>query len=233
MGFLHFLTQRVRLVASRSTLARVGKLSHRFIKFLSLFHRIGYPQLSMPTTSLTLLDRLRQPGHADAWDRFVRLYTPLLLHWAQRQGLHLADAEDLTQAVLVKVIRLLPSYERRNSQTFRGWLFTICRNECRDFRTRRATRPLPSAEGLDVAVAPPRADDPDEAEYSRRVVVRALELVRADFTPDVWAAFTGFAFDGRPAAEVAYALNTTANAVYQARYRVLRRLRDELGGLLD
>jgi DNA-directed RNA polymerase specialized sigma24 family protein len=49
----------------------------------------------------------------------------------------------------------------------------------------------------------------------------------------VWAAFTGFAFDGRPAAEVAYALNTTANAVYQARYRVLRRLRDELGGLLD
>jgi RNA polymerase sigma-70 factor (ECF subfamily) len=186
----------------------------------------------MSTTSLTLLDRLRQPGQADAWDRFVRLYTPLLLHWAHRQGVQGADAEDLTQAVLVKLIRLLPRYERRDGETFRGWLFVICRNECRDFQTRRATRPLPGARGLETVVAP-GSRDPDEAEYRRHVVCRALELVRADFTPDVWEAFTRFALDGQRAADVARALGTTANAVYQARYRVLRRLRDELGGLLD
>jgi RNA polymerase sigma factor (sigma-70 family) len=187
----------------------------------------------MPTTSLTLLDRLKKPGQADAWDRFVRLYTPLLVHWAQRQNIDGADAEDLIQTVLVKLIRLLPQYERRGGETFRGWLFIVCRNECRDFHTRRATRPLPEGGNLHTVAAPPRLDDPDEAEYRRHLVGRALELVRTDFSPAVWEAFTRFVLDGQKAPDVARALNTTANAVYQSRYRVLRRLRDELGGLLD
>jgi RNA polymerase sigma-70 factor (ECF subfamily) len=186
----------------------------------------------MPTTSLTLLDRLRQPGQPDAWDRFVHLYTPLLLHWAQLQGIEGADAEDLTQTVLVKLIRLLPRYERRDGETFRGWLFVICRNEAHDFRTRRATRPLPGPGGLLTVVAPLTAE-PDETEYREHLVHRALDLVRSDFTLDVWDAFMRFVLDGQQASDVALAQNTTANAVYQARYRVLRRLREELGGLLD
>src|SRR5436189_1411141 len=102
----------------------------------------------MPTTSFTLLQRLRQPDQPDAWGRFVRLYAPLLMRWAHLQGFQDADAEDLVQAVLIKLIRLLPTYQRADGQTFRGWLFTICRNECRDFRTRRATRDLPTSDGL-------------------------------------------------------------------------------------
>ncbi|HXG09177.1 MAG TPA: sigma factor, partial [Gemmataceae bacterium] len=77
----------------------------------------------MPTTSLTLLERLRQPNQPDAWDRFVRLYAPLLLQWAHHQGFQDADAEDLAQTVLVKLIRLLPNYQRAEGQSFRGWLF--------------------------------------------------------------------------------------------------------------
>src|SRR5438067_13332359 len=96
----------------------------------------------MPTTSLSLLDRLRQSPQPDAWDRFVRLYAPLLLAWARQQRLQDADAEDVVQRVLLKLIRLLPAYQRAEGQSFRGWLFTICRNECRDFPTRRATRPI-------------------------------------------------------------------------------------------
>ncbi len=186
----------------------------------------------MSTTSLTLLDRLKTPGQTDAWDRFVRLYTPLLLDWARHQGFHAADAEDLAQTVLVKLIRLMPGYVRRDGESFRGWLFTICRNECHDLRTRRGTRPMPGDAGLHTVAAPPR-DDLGEAEYRRHLVGRAMELVRTDFSPGVWAAFTGFVLDGHNAADVARALGTTANAVYQSRYRVLRRLRDELGGLLD
>src|SRR5579871_334631 len=33
----------------------------------------------MPTTSASLLERLRRPGQQDAWERFVELYTPLPL----------------------------------------------------------------------------------------------------------------------------------------------------------
>ena len=188
----------------------------------------------MPETSLTLLDRLRRPDQPDAWNRFARLYAPLLLEWALARGLQNADAEDLVQTVLVRLIRQLPTYEKHAGRTFRSWLFTVCRNECHNFRTRRATRPVP---GTDSALAtvptPPRGDDPDEAEYRRALFRRALEVVRGDFSPAVWAAFTRFALGGVPADRVAAELGITANAVYLARNRVLTRVRTELAGLLD
>ena len=187
----------------------------------------------MPTTSLTLLDRLRRPGNPEAWDRFVHLYAPLLVRWAQLQGFQGADAEDLAQTVLVKLIRLLPGYEPRDGRTFRGWLFTICRNEGRDFRVRPATRALPASDGLSTVAALPPSIDPDESEYRRQLVRRALELVRPDFAAATWTAFSRFVLDGRPAPEVARELGVSANAVYLARNRVLTRVREELAGLLD
>ncbi len=187
----------------------------------------------MPTTSLTLLDRLRRPGNPDAWNRFVRLYAPLFVRWAQLQDFQGADAEDLAQIVLVKLIRLLPGYERRDGRTFRGWLFTICRNEGRDFRSRPSTRALPGPDGLSTVAVPPPSEDPDEGEYRRHLVRRALELVRPDFAPATWTAFSRFVLDGCPAPEVARELGVSANAVYLARNRVLTRVREELAGLLD
>ena len=47
----------------------------------------------MLSTSATLLDQLRQVNQPQAWVRFVQLYSPLLLHWAGRQGFRGAGAE--------------------------------------------------------------------------------------------------------------------------------------------
>ena len=187
----------------------------------------------MATTSLTLLDRLRLRATPEAWDRFVRLYAPLLLNWARRQRLRDDDAEDLAQIVLLKLIRLLPKYARAEGQTFRGWLFTICRNECRDFCSRRATRDLPGTEGLSDVAVQPRSDELEETEYRRQLVRTTLELIRQDFTPATCEAFKRFVLEGQPAAKVAEALGTTPNAVHLARNRVLTRLREELSGLFD
>ncbi len=163
----------------------------------------------------------------------MRLYAPLLLHWAELQGFQEADAEDLSQTVLLKLIRLLPSYERGGGQTFRGWLFTICRNECRDFRSRRATRALPTFDGISDFPEQATINDLDEAEYRRWLVHRTLELVRSDFSTISWNAFSRFVLEGQPAANVAADLGITTNAVYLARNRVLTRLRQELSGLLE
>jgi RNA polymerase sigma factor (sigma-70 family) len=187
----------------------------------------------MTTTSLTLLDRLRRPDQADAWDRFVRLYAPLLLQWAELQGFQDADAEDLSQTVLVKLIRLIPGYERGEGQTFRGWLFTICRNECRDFRVRRATRALPTSDGLSDLPEKTSTSDMDEAEYRSCMVHRTLELIRSDFAQATWDAFNRFVLEGQSAVNVAAELGITTNAVYLARNRVLTRLRQELAGFLE
>jgi RNA polymerase sigma-70 factor (ECF subfamily) len=190
----------------------------------------------MHTTSPTLLDQLRRPGERAAWDRFVRLYTPLLVRWAARRGFGPADADDIVQEVFARLVRELPRYARGPGQSFRGWLARLLTNVGHNFRRDRATRALPGADGLSgVGDEPPAAavEELDEAEYRRLLLRRGLDLVRPDFSDATWAAFTGVMIDGRPAAEVAAAVGITENAVYLARHRVLTRLRQELAGLLD
>jgi len=187
----------------------------------------------MLTTSLSLLDRLRHPDQPAAWELFVRLYAPLLVSWAKRQGFQDADAADLIQDVLIKLIRLLPGYERGKGQSFRGWLSHVTVNQCRDFRRRVATRALPEANGLSGVEDLSPAEDIDELEYRRALLGRGMEMIRPEFNDKTWAAFQGLLLDGRTAAEVASELGMTENAAYLARHRVLTRLREELAGLLD
>jgi RNA polymerase sigma-70 factor (ECF subfamily) len=187
----------------------------------------------MLTTSPTLLNRLRQANQPEAWARFVRLYTPLLLLWARQQGFQEADAEDLVQEVLVKLVRELPAYQRGEGQSFRGWLFRVSVNQCRDFRRRRATRALPGPDGLGEVCDAAPVSELEEAEYRRLLVRRALDVVRPDFNESTWTAFQAVMVEGRPVAAVAAELNLSPNAVYLARHRVLKRLHEELAGLLE
>ena len=187
----------------------------------------------MLTTSLTLLDRLRQANQPDAWDRFVRLYAPMLVLWAKRQGLQDADAADLVQDVLLKLISVLPSYERREGSSFRGWLFRVTTNQCRDFQRRQVTRALPTSDGLSGVASDSPLSELEEVEYRQLLIRRGLGLVRPDFTEATWAAFAGLMLDDRPVTELAAELGITENAVYLARHRVLTRLRQELDGFLD
>lgn len=57
--------------------------------------------------------------------------------------------------------------------------------------------------------------------------------VQPDFAPATWLAFTRFALDGQPAARVAEELVLSESAVVQAKSRVLKRLREEAGDLMD
>ncbi len=78
----------------------------------------------------------------------------------------------------------------------------------------------------------PSADDSRSLSTSlvpdSRFVHRALEVVRAEFEPRTWDAFWRVAVDGQSPAETAAAMKLSLVAVYQAKSRVLRRLRREL-----
>jgi RNA polymerase sigma-70 factor (ECF subfamily) len=58
-------------------------------------------------------------------------------------------------------------------------------------------------------------------------------LIRGDFEDRTWQAFHRAAVEGQPAAALAAELGMSVDAVYQAKARVLRRLREELGNLID
>lgn len=186
----------------------------------------------MTPTPASLLLRLRQPGEQRAWEQFVDLYTPLLFHWAMRLGLAEADAADLVQDVFLILSQRLASFDYDRQKSFRGWLRTLLLNKWRDHQRRAALPLTEGAVALDELASP--ADDAVTAtEYRQFVVSRALEIMQAEFQPTTWKACWEHVVAGRPAADVARELGLTLNAVYLAKSRVLRRLRQELEGLLD
>jgi RNA polymerase sigma-70 factor (ECF subfamily) len=188
----------------------------------------------MHTTSVSLLERLRRPEETEAWPRFVRLYTPLLFYWARRTGLSQDDAADLVQEVLVVLVQKLPTFQHDPGKSFRGWLRTITLNKWRE-RARRKKLPATRDDDprLSDVAAPPAGDAFEEQEYHRQLVCRALAIMQAEFEPTTWRACFEFVVSGRPAAEVAAELGVRVDVVYSAKSRVLRRLRQELEGLLD
>lgn len=189
----------------------------------------------MHTTSISLIERLREPGQEEAWSRLVELYTPLLFFWAHRAGLRDQDAADLVQDVFAVLVQKLPEflYDRRKS--FRGWLRTILTNKWRDRCRRQAASPVrPGNPAALASVAGPNTvDDFWEDEYRRHLVGRALQLMQAEFQPSTWQACWNLVVLDRSAKEVAADLGMSVDAVYAAKSRVLRRLRQELEGFLE
>jgi RNA polymerase sigma-70 factor (ECF subfamily) len=189
----------------------------------------------MTTTPGSLLERLRRPGDLDAWEHFVRLYTPLLRSWARHKlGLNAPDAADLVQDVFTVLVQRLPEFRYDPHKRFRGWLWTVTLNAARARHRRRPTLVAPGApEPRSEPAEPDVADAVAEKEYRAYLTRRALELMRAKFRSATWTAFWETVVNERPAADVARELGLTENAIYLAKGRVLRRLRIELDGLLE
>jgi RNA polymerase sigma-70 factor (ECF subfamily) len=190
-------------------------------------------------TSLTLLGRLRA-NEPDAWTRMVGLYRPLIIYWCGRGGVTGADADDLCQDVFRAAAAGLHGFRReRPDDSFRGWLRGITRYKLLDHRRAMANRPM-AVGGSSVQLRlgevpddwPPADDDPDDPnEEVTALLHRALDLVKGEFEAGTWRAFLATAVDGQPAAVAAASLGLTAAAVRQAKSRVLRRIRQELGEL--
>jgi RNA polymerase sigma-70 factor (ECF subfamily) len=189
----------------------------------------------MHTTSPTLLERVRRPDDQEAWRRFVALYTPLLFTWASRLGLQSSDASDLVQDVFTLLVNKLPEFRYDQSQSFRAWLRTVLRNKWCQQKRRRLPFPVANQDGpLEELASPEDEEDGLNAtEYRQQLVQQALRMVQADFQPTTWKAWSEYVIAGRPAIQVADELGLTVHAVYLAKTRVLRRLREELGGFLD
>lgn len=187
----------------------------------------------MLTTSMSLLEQLRQPGDRRAWNRFVELYTPLLLSWARRAGLQDSDAADLVQDVFVTLVQIMPTFTYDRQKSFRAWLRTIALNKWRDRCEKLARRPVAAGDKLGDPAGPDELAALWDSEYRQHVAQRALQILQADFQPTTWKAFWEHVVVGRPAPEVARELGMTPGAIYAAKLRILGRLRDEFDGMLE
>lgn len=195
------------------------------------------PQPSFPhSTSLSLLERARGRDE-EAWRRLVQLYSPLIFFWAGRSGLSDADSADVVQDVWQSVAAALPRFRRdENSGTFRGWLWTVTRNKLNDYFRKRSNAPEATG-GTDAQVLlqgfPENEPTDDTGVEEHGLLHRALEQIRPEFEGRTWEAFWKLTVDGRSAGEIAVELAMLPNAIHQAKFRVLRRLREEMAGLVE
>lgn len=197
------------------------------------------PTLSQSSSSsFTLLVRVRAKD-PDAWQRLVRLYVPLVYEWARQAGLQSSDAADVGQEVFRTVVDAIDNYRGSGSgDAFRAWLWGITRNKLREFHRRKAAQPL-AAGGTDANVQLQQYAELELPEDSSvfgdqrpALAQRALQLIQAEFEPRTMQAFWQATVEGRQTADIAADLQMTIKAVRQAKYRVMRRLRQELDELL-
>lgn len=188
----------------------------------------------MDKTSPTLLERLRQGGDPAAWQRFVTLYTPLLYYWSRCHGLQSADADELLQEVFRTLLIKLPRFQYDPEGSFRSWLRTVTTHTLQAQRRRKMERPV-GGDGTEWGeIADTESSESlGETEYREHLAARALDLIQLEFASSTWRAFWETTVEDRPVSEVAAEFDMTPNAVHIARCRVIRRLREELRGLLD
>lgn len=193
----------------------------------------------MNETRQSLLLRA-QTGEENAWQDLTGLYRPLILAWLNRQGVPARDLDDLSQDILLSVVKHLPGFEHSGRRgAFRSWLRTIVCSRTADYW--RAADPAGLADGGSGATAAlQQLADPDsdlnrrwDEEHDRYVLDCLMDLVEAEFEPATLRAFQCLALEGKSGAETAAELGMSVPAVYMAKSRVMQRIRQEAEGLID
>jgi RNA polymerase sigma factor (sigma-70 family) len=198
------------------------------------------PARDEPPTRSSLMDQIRDPANAAAWQRYWETYLPRIRGWCAAAGLHGADLDEVVAMVLAKVVQTMNSgwvYDPR--QTYRGWLWRVCYSQIGQFRKDEARQPARGSGdsqvtmGLQQVPAPPEVEAVEE-ELARKVQ-RALERVRERLGADSvkWQCFQGTALEGRRGEEVARRLGIKVGLVHQNKSRVAREIRAEVGKLRD
>jgi RNA polymerase sigma-70 factor (ECF subfamily) len=188
------------------------------------------------STSLTLLERARNRDQ-EAWQRLHFLYGPLVERWCADRGVRGSDADDVRQEVFQAVAAGLDGFRRdRTGDTFRGWLRGITRHKILDhyrrLNSREEAKGGTDAQRQLLQVAEQELPE-DTQEDLGGLYRRALELVRSEFEERTWEAFRRAAIDNQSPAVIAADLGVTPAAVRKAKSRVLHRLRQEIGDLID
>jgi RNA polymerase sigma-70 factor, ECF subfamily len=191
------------------------------------------------SVSSSLLDRLRGRDQ-EAWRKMNTIFAPSVERWCREAGLKAEDALDVCQEVFHSAWRGFANFKRDEpGQSFTAWIRWLTKKRLADHR-RRQQKQLHAAGGTSAQErflnVPNTTDDNSDSTITpnerAELVQRALPYIRDSFTEKTWDAFWKVTIDGIPAKDVGAMLGMTAGAVFVAKSRVLKRLREEFQDLL-
>lgn len=186
---------------------------------------------SDPITRSSLLIRLRDARDEDAWAEFTAVYEPVIYRMTRRRGMQDADAREVVQEVLMSIVSAIDRFDLESSGSFRGWLSKITRNATIDRLRRIASRAETiDASGvirkLEQAVSNENISEEFDRDRREQLFRWAAGQVRRRTGEVNWMAFWRTSVDGRSVAEVARELEIQEGAVYVARCRIIKRIRE-------
>jgi RNA polymerase sigma-70 factor (ECF subfamily) len=185
-----------------------------------------------PDTKSLLLANIQSLENREAWVEFVQIYRPVIYRMARRRGMQDADAQDLSQDVLVRVSKAIPRWEPQAGIRFRHWLRKVASNAIVSAVTKSKPHGMVDGSAADQILG----DTPEvsatiselDDECFRERYLRAATIVKIDVSPDTWAAFEQTVVQGRTCEEVAESLGKSLGTIYAARSRILKRLQTEV-----
>lgn len=191
--------------------------------------------LNTPPSDATSFDLLQRAvaGDPQAWADLVQQYSRLVRFWCHKAELPPDDIDDVAQEVFRAVHANLAKFERRSDGAFRRWLYTITQSKLADY-FRRAERQFAAQGGSDAWHSLAQVADPlglsgsssSQSGPSLGAAIVACEAVRKRVTEATWEAFLAVVVENQPAQAVAAELGMTVNAVYIAKARCLKLLRE-------
>ncbi|MCO5203100.1 MAG: RNA polymerase sigma factor [Chloroflexi bacterium] len=160
-------------------------------------------------------------GDRAAFERIYNLLVDDLYSYIRGQTRNETVAEDLVANVFLKAWRSAKGY-RPSSHTFRRWIFTIARNEVRDYwRASQRTLPMVEFEISDERQPEPESD-PAEV---RRLVQQALATLTEEQRQVVVLRY----FSNKSHEDIATILGKREGAVRAQLMRALRQMRKVMG----
>ncbi|WP_419191873.1 RNA polymerase sigma factor [Engelhardtia mirabilis] len=182
-------------------------------------------------TRASLLSRVRDCADDLAWSEFDVTYRELIVRYARRRGLQVSDAEDVRQAVMMRLAERLRSFRYDSGQgRFRDYLRRCVRNEvARLYGRRSGSDAVPIDE---LAAGAEDVDDLWEAEWRAHHLRLAMAKARAAFEESSIATFERLLAGESPEA-IATGQATTVDAVYKVRTRLRSFLRERIAEQLS
>ncbi|MBY0231174.1 MAG: sigma-70 family RNA polymerase sigma factor [Gemmataceae bacterium] len=188
-------------------------------------------------TRVSLLGRLqRDPDDQQAWSEFVDQYGGRIYDWCKRWSLQDADAQDVTQNVLLKLAAKLREFRYDPSRSFRAWLKTLAHHAWSDYVEARARPGQGSGDSAvgrllsDVQARDDLVRHLDEA-FERELLQQAMARARLRVEPQTWEAFRLTALEGVSGADAAIRIPMQVAQVYVAKRRVQKIIREEAAKL--
>ena len=190
-------------------------------------------------TRITLLKEV-SGGSQDAWTELTEIYQPLIANWLRGFDLQQSDADDLTQEVLTALFSNVDRFGHNGRiGAFRSWLRTVTHNQAVDF-LRRRTRDAPQLDRSTFSNAIESLLDPRSSvsklfdrQHDRHLLRTLLRRVTAEFQDSTMALFREHVIESRDATAIADEFSVSRHAVYMAKSRVMRRLRELAPGLIE